>query len=171
MLVSDVQQNESAIHKHVYPFFFRFFSQIGHQRVEYWIDLPRYIVGTCDWSILYIPVCICQSQTPNSSLPQCFQFGIHKCGFKVFESVPALWINYFVSFIFRFHILVIWYDIFLTNLIYLIWQCIGPSRFLQIALFHAFRGWIIFHRIYLPKKYPFFCLWMFRWLSCLGYCK
>ena len=33
MLVSGVQQNDSVIHIHIYPFFFRFFSHIGYYRI------------------------------------------------------------------------------------------------------------------------------------------
>ena len=48
---------------HISTIFFRFFSHIGHYRV-----LSR-IPCAYQLSILYIVVCICQSQSPNLSLP------------------------------------------------------------------------------------------------------
>ena len=43
---------------------------------------------------------------------------------------------------------------------------------LQMALFHSFFGWVIFHGIYIPHLlYPFLCGWTFRLLPSLGYCK
>ena len=41
---------------------------------------------------------------------------------------------------------------------------------LQMASFHSFYGWVIFHCIYVPHLYPFLCWWTFRLLPCLGYC-
>ena len=40
---------------------------------------------------------------------------------------------------------------------------------LQMALFHSFHGWVIFHCRYVPRLlYPFICRWTFRLLPCLG---
>ena len=40
---------------------------------------------------------------------------------------------------------------------------------LQMALFHFFYGWVIFHCVYiLHLLYPFICWWTFRLLPCLG---
>ena len=47
----------------------------------------------------------------------------------------------------------------------------GPSMLLQMALFCSFCGWVLFHCIYAPHLYPFLYWWLFRLLSCLGYCK
>ena len=48
------------------------------------------------------------------------------------------------------------YDM-LPSLFYLlrsVWQFLGPSMLLQVALFHFFNGWVIFHCIYVPHLYP-----------------
>ena len=37
--------------------------------------------------------------------------------------------------------------------------------------FIPFHDWVIFHCIYVPHLYPFFCQWTFRLLPCLRYCK
>ena len=45
---------------------------------------------------------------------------------------------------------------------------------LQMTLFHAFYGWVIFYcvYIYIPHfLYPFICQWTFRLFPCLGFCK
>ena len=42
---------------------------------------------------------------------------------------------------------------------------------LQLACFHSFYGWVIFHYIYIPYLlYPFICRWTLRLLPCPGYC-
>ena len=61
------------------------------------------------------------------------------------------------------------------------------SRSVQVALFHSFYGWIIFHCVCIPciyicmcvhvyiytpcLLYPFLCWWTFRLLPSPGYCK
>ena len=43
---------------------------------------------------------------------------------------------------------------------------------LQMALFHSFYGWVVFHCICVPRLInPFLCQWTFRLLPCLGCCK
>ena len=59
-------------------------------------------VGSCWLSILYIIVCIFQSQTPDLSLCP-LPFGNHKFAFCVCESTSVLQINSFVSPFLRFH--------------------------------------------------------------------
>ena len=39
---------------------------------------------------------------------------------------------------------------------------------LQMALFHSFYGWVIFHCIYVMHLYLFICRWTFKLLLCLG---
>ena len=49
-----------------YPLFFRFFSRIGHYRIEFPVLYSRPLLVIY---FIYIVVCICQSQFPNLSLP------------------------------------------------------------------------------------------------------
>ena len=111
---------------------------------------------------------ICWSQCPNSSLPS-LSPGNNVC-------FLSLWLLFCKKFIctffvyFRFHILVISYDIclFLTSLI---WKYLGLSVLLKMALFWSFYVWVIFHCIYVPYLlYPLLCWWTFRLLPCLRYC-
>ena len=67
VLLSGVQQSDSVIHIHVFILFqflfpFRLLLNIGQCSL-------CYTLGPCWLSILNIAVCICQSQTPNLSLP------------------------------------------------------------------------------------------------------
>ena len=58
----------------------------------------------------------------------------------------------------------------LSVLLHSVWQSLGPSMLLQMALF-IFYGWVIVHCIHVPHLlYPFHCWWLFRLLPCLGYC-
>ena len=60
----------------------------------------------------------------------------------------------------------------LFDLLHSVWQSLGPSTLLQIALFLFFNGWVIFHHIYVPHLlYPFLCWWTFRLFPCAGYWK
>ena len=65
------------------------------------------------------------------------------------------------------------YDIYpLSDLFHSLWHSLGPSILLQMALFHSFSGWVIFHCIYVSQLvYPFLCQWSFELLPWLGYCK
>ena len=60
---------------------------------------------------------------------------------------------------------------YLSDLLHLIWQSLGPSILLQMALSHSFYGWVIFHCMYVPRLYPFLSWWTFRLHPCPGYCK
>ena len=42
-----------------------------------------------------------------------------------------------------------------------------PPRF-NWRKFVPFKGWVIFHCIYVPWLYPFLCWWTSRWLLCPG---
>ena len=57
----------------------------------------------------------------------------------------------------------------LSDLLYSVWQSLGPSMLLEMALFHSFYGWVIFYCIHIPHLYWFICQWTYRWLPCLGY--
>ena len=35
----------------------------------------------------------------------------------------------------------------------LVWWYLGPSMFLQMALFHPFYGWVVLHCMYVPRLY------------------
>ena len=71
-LISGVQQSSFHILFHVlfiyFIYFFIFFSIVAHNNIEY--SSLCYIVGPC-FFILYVVVCICQSQICNLSLPHC----------------------------------------------------------------------------------------------------
>ena len=42
----------------------------------------------------------------------------------------------------------------------------------QMAKFHSFCGWVVFHCVYVPHLlYPFICWWTFRLFRCIGNCK
>ena len=79
-----------------------------------------------------------------------------------------------VSFLFRFHIWGMSYDIShsLSDLLDSVWQSLGPHMLLQMALFHSFYYWVISHCVYESHLiYPFLCWWTFRLLPCLDHCK
>ena len=57
----------------------------------------------------------------------------------------------------------------LSDLLYWVWQSLGPSMLLEMALFHSFYGWEIFYCIYIAHLYRFICQWIHRWLPCLDY--
>ena len=61
------KKNDSVIHIHIYVFFFRFLSIIDYYMI---LNIfPCVIQYPSCLSTLCITVCICQSQTPNLSLP------------------------------------------------------------------------------------------------------
>ena len=66
VLVSGVQQSDSVIHTYISILFQILFPHRLLQNTEQ--SSLCYIVGPCWLSILYIVVCICQSQTPSLSL-------------------------------------------------------------------------------------------------------
>ena len=66
MLVSGVQQREPVIHIHMSTFLKDSFPI--EAITEYWVELPV-LYSRLLLSILYIVVCICQSQSPNLSFP------------------------------------------------------------------------------------------------------
>lgn len=48
----------------------------------------------------------------------------------------------------------------LAHLLRSVWQFVGPSMSLQIALFHfSFYSWVIFHCIHVPHLCPLLCQW------------
>ena len=67
VLVLGVQQSDSVIHIHVSILFQILFPFRLLQNIEQ--SSLCYTVGFCWLAILNIVVCVCQSQTPNLSLP------------------------------------------------------------------------------------------------------
>ena len=92
------------VHTHTHPHawvcvcnsFLRFFFMVI---MKCCVELPVLTAGPCQWSIFYIVVCTCQSQTPTWS-PSHFPLGNHKSVFHVygFISMPMdlflLQVNY-----------------------------------------------------------------------------
>ena len=109
-LVSGVQ-SDSVIHKYTYILFhiISYYILLPTQDIEY--SSLYYAVGPFCLSILYSAACICQSQTPNLSLPlaSTFPFGNHKFVFYVYESF--CFINKSVLYHICESIYVILYDI------------------------------------------------------------
>ena len=100
-------------------------------------------VGPCSLSVLYTVVCICQSQSPNSSLPTLCP-GKCQFVFYIHHSISVSLIHSFVPF-FQIPLIsnIIGYLLSLSDLLHLVWQSLGSSMLLQTALFH-FYGWVIF---------------------------
>ena len=98
VLISAVQQSDSVLHIYI---LFHILSHYGlSQDTEY--SSLCYTVGPCCLSILYIIVCICQSQTPTPSLPTFLPLG----NYSLFSMSVSLFLfcrSSFVSY-FRFHI-------------------------------------------------------------------
>ena len=71
MLVSGVQQSDSVIHTFIHTYISVLCQILFHYRLLQDIEYSSlcYTVGPFYLSTLYIVVCICQSQTPNLSLP------------------------------------------------------------------------------------------------------
>ena len=95
VLVSGAQQSESVIHMHISTLFQILFPYRPLQSTEQ--SSLCYTVGPYQLSILYIVVCICQSQSPNLSLCP-FLPGNHKFVFYTCNSTSAVQITSFVCF-------------------------------------------------------------------------
>ena len=95
---------------------------------------------------------ISSSMYMNSKLPLSlhpFWFGNHRFVFYVYASI---------CFVYRFI-----YVILYIAVLHLVSQSLGPSILPQMALFHSFYGWVIFHSInVLHLLYLFLCQWTFR---------
>ena len=88
VLVSAVQQSESVIHIHISTLFQILFPYGSLQSIEQ--SSLCSTAGLYQLTILYIVVCICQSQPPNLSFPLPFPAGNHKFVFYICESVSFL---------------------------------------------------------------------------------
>ena len=85
----------------MYPLFFRFFPYRALQSIEQ--SFLCYRVGPYQLSILYIVVCICQSQSPNLS-PLLSPLGNHKFVFYICDSISVFVNKFICTLFFRFHI-------------------------------------------------------------------
>ena len=97
VLVSTVQQSESAIHIHISPLFWISFPFRSLQSIQQ--SSLCYTVGSHQLSILYIVsiVYICQSPFPNSSHSP-FPLGVHTFVLYFSVSISALQISSSVPF-------------------------------------------------------------------------
>ena len=75
------------IYIRIYILFHTLFHYGLSQDIEY--SSPCYTIGPCCLSVLYKILCICQSQTPNPSLPHPLPLGNHKSILYVCESVSV----------------------------------------------------------------------------------
>ena len=124
----------------IYPLFFRLISHIDH----YWVELPvlysRSLLVTCfRYSSVYMSIQI------SRFIPWPLSPGNHKFVFYMCNSYFCF-VNRLICtifFFFRFHILVISYDICLSlsNLLHSLWQYLGSPTLLQMTLFHSF--WLL----------------------------
>ena len=86
VLVSAVQQSQSVVHLQISTPFQILFPYKSLQSTEQ--SSLCYAVGSYQLSILYIVVCICQSQSTNLSPP--FPLSNHKFVFYICDSISAL---------------------------------------------------------------------------------
>ena len=119
-----------------YQLFFGFFSYIGHYRVlsrEFPVLYSRLLL-----SILYIVLCICQSQSPSL-----FLFSAsHPGNFEIFYICDSYFhfVKKFVFTMFYNSTYMQFHNICpsLSDLFHSVWQSLGPFMLLQIALFLSF---------------------------------
>ena len=97
VLVSGVQQSEQVIHIHISILFQILFPYRSLQSIEQ-TSLCYTVVSPYQFSILYIVVCICQSQSSNLSLPSSLTPGNHKFVLYICNSNSVSQISSFVHF-------------------------------------------------------------------------
>ena len=112
VLVSAVQQSEAVICMcvcvcvcvcvciYISPLYSRLHSHTGHYITPN--RVPVLYSRSLLLTILYIVVCLCQSQSP--SLSHHFLLGKHMFVFYICDSISVLDIGSFVPFVFRVHI-------------------------------------------------------------------
>ena len=88
VLVSGVQQSESVIHIHISTFLKILFPYRSLWSIEK--SSLCYTVGPYELSVFYIVVFMCQSQSPNLSLPATVPPGNHKFVFYICDSISVL---------------------------------------------------------------------------------
>ena len=93
---------------YIYPFFFKFFSHVGHCRVLSRLPCPCYL------AVLYVVVCICQFPPPNFipslSISPLVTTSLVLKSLSLFLFCESAFVLFFI----RFHTLVISYDICLS---------------------------------------------------------
>ena len=142
------------------------------QHIEY-VRVPCAVQkGSCCLSILNIVVCVCYSQTSNLSPLFSPLLAISLFPMSVSLFLFCKYIHLYHSL--RFHIQAVYFSF--SGLLHLVWQSLGPSMLLQMALFHS----LFVTELYLivcvcvcvsHLLYAFICRGTFRLLSCPGYCK
>ena len=90
-------------------------------------------------------MCICQSQSPNLSLPpnppsNC-KFILCILTLLIFHFVDKFICSLFLQSTYK------QYHIFFFDLLHSVWESLRLSMLLQMALFHSFYGRVIFHRM------------------------
>ena len=139
MLVSVVQQSESVICIHISTLFqivllYRSLQNIGQ-------SFLCYTEGSHQLSILYIAVCICESQSASLSL-----ISLSPLVTIISFLHPGLHFSFVNTFICRYHFLKFHLIkeisddtcLSLSDLLHSAWQSLGPSMPLQMALFCSF---------------------------------
>ena len=106
-----------------------------------------YAAVLCCLSILYITVL--QPQTPSPSFsPSLWQLQVCSLCLRICFYFTETFTYSLVPY-FRFHIKVISYIcLSLSDWLCIVWSSLGPSMLLQMALFHPFHVWVIFHCTY-----------------------
>ena len=94
--------------------------------------------------------------------------------FNVCESASLLQRSSVYPF-FRFHrsVKAFVVGVSLYGWLHLAWSFLGPSMLQKkCQCFAPFKGWVIFHCVYVPHLLdPLLCWWTFRLFPCLGYWK
>ena len=174
MLISTIQQSESAVSIHISPLYWTSLPPhpipLGHHRAPGWAPCVIQQLPTSYLFFTVVNICQCYSLGSSNPLfpllpPQVHSLHLH------LHSFPA---NRFISTISLASIYMSWYIIFVFLLVtYLI-----LNNRLQVHLPHynwlkfiPFYGWVIFLCICVPHLCPFICWWTSRLLPCPDYCK
>ena len=148
MLVSVVQQNESAICTHMSPYPLPleppshppYPTSLGHRKAPNWSPCAMRLLTTSYFTFGSVDMLMLLSLRPSFPLPP----RVLKSILYVYVFIPALQlgssVTFFFFFFFRFHIYVLAYGIYfsLSDLLHSVWQTLGPSTSLQITQFHFF---------------------------------
>ena len=112
-----------------------------------------YIAGSHWLSILHMVVCVYQHYAPNSSHHHLPPLGPHVC-FSMCASLFLPWKWVHLDHFSRFHIYVLIYNtcFALSDLLYCVWQTLGPSTCLQITLSLSFQ-WLTNTPLYVYTFY------------------
>ena len=145
---------------------FRLFTKHIYVYILFQIVFPFRLLQNIEQNSLCCTVGPCWLSILNYPLPNLSPL------VTISEFVSDLQISLFVSFLFRFCLKMMSYNISLSLTDFI--QCDNLYLCLCCCKWHYFilsNGWILFHCIYSTSHYPFLCWWTFRLLPCLGYCK